>query len=149
MSHHPFGGFDDEIAIAANVLLTTWWDLMSEREPWRDMPTDDAFGLMRRILSELLNEGRDCMRRERFARMTSAAREHGAFRHAQRCSARHVFEEFAFVLDAAEAVMEENGHSEDFIADTLVVLESDVEVALEAALDGWMRSPLHGAPENL
>lgn len=143
MSHHSFGGFDDEIAIAANVLVTSWWDLLSAKEPWRDMLPDDALGTMRRILSELLNEGRDSMREERFARMTLAAREHGAFRHAQRCSARSVFEEFAFVLDAAELVLAENGHSDDFIADTIVVLESDVEVALEAALDGWMRNLAH------
>lgn len=148
MSHHSYGGFDDEIAIAANVLLTAWWDLTSERGPWREMPKDDAFGLMRPILSELLNEGRDCKRRERFARMATAARNHGAFRRAQRCSARNLFEEFAFVLDAAEVVMAESGHSEDFIADTLVVLERDVEVALEAALDGLMRIPTRGSSED-
>ena len=140
MSHHPFGGFDDEIAIAADVLLRSWWRLLSERDPWRDTPLDDSLGMMRRVLSELLNEARDCDRRGRIARMTVAARAHGAFRHAQRYSPRNVYEEFDFLLPAAEAVMTEQGLSPEFVTDAIAILESEVGIALDSALDGWMGS---------
>ena len=148
MTEHPFGGFDDEIALAADVLLARWWDLISERQPWSEMLPDDAFGMMRRVISELLNEGRDCSQRERTIRMAEAARDHGRFRHAQRCSARNVFEEFALVLDSAEVALAESGHSDEFIADAIVVLENEVEVALEAALDGWALCPPRQLSDN-
>jgi hypothetical protein len=140
VSQCPFGGFDDEIAIAANVLLKTWWNILAVREPWSDMPMDDAYGMMRPVLSELLNEGRDSDRRERARRMMLAARKHGAFRHAQKYALRDLHDEFDSVLNATEAVMSEHGLSGEFIADALVLLERDVRLALDAALAGWMRS---------
>lgn len=140
MSDHPFGGFDDEIIIAADVLLKTWWNALSVREPWRTMPADDAFGMMRRVLSELLNEGRDCDRGGREARMAAAARAHGAFRQAQRYPPRCLYEEFDVVIEASEVVMLEQGLSAELISDSLVLLEADVRRARESAFAGWMRS---------
>lgn len=148
MSQYSFGGFDDEIAIAADVLLKSWWTRISVREPWSDMPMDDAYGMMRPVLSELLNEGRDCDRRARARRMLLAARKHGAFRHAQRYAPRSLQDEFDSVLNAAEAVMSEQGLSAEFIADALVLLERDVRLALDAALTGWMRSASSPLSEN-
>ncbi len=138
MSQYPFGGFDDEIAIAADILLKSWWSILSVHEPWSDVPVDDAYGMMRPVLSELLNEGRDCDRRGRTRRMILAARQHGAFRRGQRFTPRSLQDEFDSVLNAAEAVMSERGLSAEYITDALVLLESDVELALDASLAGWM-----------
>jgi len=148
VSQYQFGGFDDEIAIAADILLKSWWSMLSVREPWSDMPMDDAYGVMRPVLSELLNEGRDCDRRKRAKRMMLAARRHGAFRRAQRCTLRSLQDEFDSVLDAAEAVMSEHGLSAEYIIDALVLLERDVSLALDASLAGWMRSVSSEASEN-
>jgi hypothetical protein len=148
VSQYPFGGFDDEIAIAAEILLKSWWSMLSVREPWSDTPMDDAYGMMRPVLSELLNEGRDCDRRERTRRMMLAARKHGAFRRGQRFTPRSLQDEFDSVLNAAEAVMSEHGLSTEYIADVLVLLERDVRLALDASLAGWMRSISSELSEN-
>jgi hypothetical protein len=148
VSQYPFGGFDDEIAIAADRLLKSWWSMLSVREPWSEMPMDDACGMMRPVLSELLNEGRDCDRRERIRRMILAAREHGAFRRRQRFTPRSLQDEFDSVLNAAETVMSEHGFSAEYITDALVLLERDVSLALDASLAGWMRSASSEVSEN-
>lgn len=148
MSHYPFGGFDDEIAIAADTLLKSWWSMLSVREPWSDVPMDDAYGMMRPVLSELLNEGRDCDRRERSRRMMLAARKHGAFRRGQRFTPRSLQDEFDSVLNAAEVVMSEHGLSAEYITDALLLLERDVGLALDGSLVGWMDSVSSEVSEN-
>ena len=148
MSQYPFGGFDDEIAIAADTLLKSWWSMLSVREPWSDVPMDDAYGMMRPVLSELLNEGRDCDRRERSRRMMLAARKHGAFRRGQRFPPRSLQDEFDSVLNAAEVVMSEHGLSAEYITDALLLLERDVGLALDGSLVGWMDSVSSEVSEN-
>ena len=53
-----FSDWSDELPVVADRVVRRWWRILMDAAPWRRMPLDDALGNMRRILSEVLNEGK-------------------------------------------------------------------------------------------
>lgn len=136
-----FGSWDDDIPLYADDVVQRWWGILSGEKPWADMTRDDAFGQMRRVLRELLNQAREPDQESR-RYMVAAAREHGSFRRAQRCRREDLVCEFGLVLDALDAALQRSGMPSSLIRDSLSVLDYDISLAQEAAANGWS----HGVP---
>jgi hypothetical protein len=143
-----FGNWGDELPVAADRVVRRWWHILMDAAPWRMMPVDDGLGSMRRVMSELLNEGGDLDRGARHLRLTSAARDHGAFRRAQRCSLEDLSCEFGLLLDALDGEMRHAGMTSAVVRDILTVLDSEFCLAQEAAARGWNRGVFIGATVN-
>lgn len=133
----PFGGCDDELPIWPNQVMWRWWQLLASQSPWREMPLDDAFGGIGKLLRELLNEGRDIDHERRQVRMLLAARDHGVFRRSQRCESVVLPHEFDCLLHALYLVTRELGLTRGNLQDTLTVFDSELARAEQAAAQGW------------
>jgi len=140
-SSAPFGGSDNELPISAKEVVDRWWRMLSLERPWRYMPLDDAHGTMRRVLSELLDEGRDLDADGRRGRMLCAAYDHGEFRREQGCRQESITCEFGILLDALDTSLAKRGMSPSLIRDALSVLDADLELAQQAAVAGWFGKP--------
>jgi hypothetical protein len=138
-----FGSWDDGLPLYPDDVVRRWWRILSTQKPWAEMPRDDAFGLMRRVLSHLLNQAREPDRDAR-RYMIAAAREHGAFRRAQRCRQEDLVCEFGLVLDALDGALQRTGIPSNLIRDVLGVLDSDLLLAQDAATKGWH----HATPDR-
>lgn len=133
----PFGGCDEELPIWPDQVMSRWWQLLGSQSPWREMPLDDAFGAIRKLLSELLNEGRDIDHERRQVRMLLAARDHGVIRRSQRCESAILAHEFDCLLHALHFVTRDLGLARVTLRDTLVVFDSELARAEQAATQGW------------
>lgn len=138
----PFGGWDDGLPVWPDDVLRRWWACLATEPPWRDMPADDAFGCMRRILSELLNEARDIDHESRQSRLQIAARAHGAFRREQLCGLTDLACELEAVVAAINAALCDSGQAESTTRDSVHLLASGLQLAQAAAVEGWNRAPL-------
>jgi hypothetical protein len=137
-----FGGYDDGVPVRSDTVLRRWWSFVENEAPWNAMPADDAFGSLRRILSELLNEAREIDHEERRVRLLAAARAHGAFRRGQLCGLADLVSEFEIVVVALRVVLCESGHGECMARDTVIVLDPEIRLSQLAAAQGWNRTPL-------
>ena len=140
----PVGGFDENLPINGEAVAQRWWWLVEEAPPWNRMERDDAFGMMRGVIRELLNEARDVAQDDRRVHMVAAARSHGEFRRGQRCGLLVVDHEFDMLIDAIAEELRADGWGESLICDALVALVDEVAVARAATVSGWMerRQPL-------
>lgn len=132
-----FGDCDDDLPIWPHQVIWSWWQLLRSQSPWREMPLDDAFGDIGKLLRELLNEGRDIDHERRQVRMLLAARDHGAFRRSQRCELVTLAYEFDCLLHALHRVTSELGLARGILQDALTVLDSELARAEQAAAQGW------------
>lgn len=134
-----FGGCDDDLPVCPEALAQRWWTFLATESPWDGMRNDDAFGYMRRILSELLNEARDIDHDERRLRLVLASGSHGAFRRAQRCTLPDLVHEFELVVAAVHFIIRENGYDERMARDTITCLAPELRLSLRMAAQGWHR----------
>ena len=150
---HSFGAWDDALPVRTDDVLDLWWVTLVEDSPWSAMPRDDAFGHMRRVVSEFLNESRDLYGAERTRRLVQAARDHGAFRRAQLCRREDVQCEFGVVVDAVDAALRIHGMAPVLVESAMTLLKADFLVARHAATEGWADStspwPELDRPENV
>ena len=116
----PPGGWDDGLPVWPDEVLRRWWRCRAAELPWRDMPADDAFGYMRRILSELLNEARDIDHESRQCRLRIAARAHGAFRREQLCGLTDLACELEAVVAVVNTALCDSGQAESTTRDSVV-----------------------------
>lgn len=150
---HSFGAWDDALPVRTEDVLGLWWVTLEEVAPWSAMTRDDAFGNMRRVVSEFLNESRDVYGAERTRRLLHAAREHGAFRRAQQCGREDVQCEFGVVADALDAALRIHGMAPLLVEGAMALLKADFHAARLAATEGWADSgsgwPDRGRIENV
>lgn len=132
-----FGGWDDTPPVHVDEVLRRWSRILVREHPWSTMPLDDVRGMMRPLMSELLNEARDLDDEGRRGRLAAAARAHGAFRAAQECTEEDVVNEFGFVLAAIEGALRSVGLSARAAKETIIALDGDFWRAERAALRAW------------
>lgn len=137
-SHDSLDGWDWE-RIPANVdaVLSRWLKTVRKDAPWHAMAADDAFGYMRRVVSELLNEACHPSDGRHVLRLSSVARAHGLFRRRQRCDWQMVAAELDALLGAFEAAMLDAKQPRSLVRDCLVLLQADVQLVHEFAHIGW------------
>jgi len=142
VTHHSIqdslDGWDWE-RIPANVdaVLSRWLKTIRKNAPWRSMPTDDALGYMRPVISELLNEACHPSDGRHVLRLSGVARAHGLYRRRQRCNWQAVVAELDALLVAFEAAMLDAKQSRSLVRDCLVLLQADVRLVHEFAHIGW------------
>ena len=136
---NPFGGWDDSPLVCAADVIRRWTRLVECESPWSSMPRDDLLGLIRPVLSELLNEGRDVDHGRRLRRLVHFAHDHGAFRSAQRLSQAELMAEIQVVRDALERALRRTGMGSRAAEETLAALDRELELAQRAAVRGWYR----------
>lgn len=139
---NPFNGWDDSPPVCVDDVLRRWTRTLDSEHPWSEMPRDDQRGMMRRLLSELLNEARDVDHDQRQRRLVTAAYDHGAFRSAQRCSESQLVSELASVRDAVRCALLRAGMGPLIVHETLSALEREIGLAERAAVRGWYRGTL-------
>jgi hypothetical protein len=139
---NPFDGWDDSPPVCVDDVLRRWTRMLDSERPWSEMPRDDQFGMMRPLLSELLNEARDVDHDQRQRRLVTAAHDHGAFRSAQHCSESQVVTELASMRDAVECALRKAGLGPLTVQETLSALELEIRLAERAAVRGWYRGTL-------
>lgn len=137
-----FGGWDESPVVCVADVIRRWTRMIGRERPWSAMPRDDLHGLMRPILSELLNEARDADHSSRQRRLVHAAHDHGIFRAALRLSQAELITEIEIARDALEGALRRTGMSHRAVHETLVALEAELELAQRAAVRGWSRGRL-------
>lgn len=136
-TEEPFGGYDDEIPIDCDSAAQRWWELLEGALPWARMELDDAFGMMRGVIRELLNEGREARHEARDLRLALAARAHGQFRRRQQCDLVAVSREFDALIEAIADELRADGYGETVIRDMLIGLGGELAAAQLATVSGW------------
>ena len=136
---NPFGGWDDSPLVCATDVIRRWTRLIQYESPWSSMPRDDLLGMMRPVLSELLNEGRDLDHDTRLRRLVRSAHDHGAFRSAQRLSQAELMAEIEVVRDALDRALRSSGVGPRAAEEMLAALDGELELAQRAAVRGWYR----------
>jgi hypothetical protein len=139
--HRQLDAWGEEIPVPVQVVANRCWQRLRAQSPWREMPMDDAFGGLRRLLGEFLNEARDPASVDRNDRIRAAAVEHGRFRRAQRCAPRVLAQDIEALGSAIADALRGAGVSAALVADFLVILEPSLEAIADAAALGWMRFP--------
>jgi hypothetical protein len=131
-------------AIPADVdaVLFKWWTTLRAAPPWSAMPADDALGVMRLVVSELLNEARHPSDGLRGLRLAEAAQAHGRFRRRQQCDRTALGGELAALVDALKNTMLDANQSPSLVRDCLLLLDGDLELARKFALLGWRAAQL-------
>lgn len=142
---NPFNGWDDSPLVCAADVIRDWARLVENESPWSVMPRDDFLGLIRPMLSHLLNEGRDSDHDRRLRSLVYTAHDHGAFRSAQRLSQAELLAEIELVRDALASSLRKTGLSKRATAETLVTLDAELELAERAAVRGWYRGSVRRA----
>lgn len=136
---NPFGGWDDSPLVCAADVVDRWIRLLEFESPWSVMPRDDFVGMMRPMLSELLNEARDVDHDLRLRRLVQVAHDHGAFRSAQRMTQAELMAEIEVVRDALESALRKTGMGPRAAGETLATFAAELELAQRAAVRGWYR----------
>ncbi len=135
----PPGGSNDEPESCALDVLHAWRGILAFERPWSSMPLDDIDGCMRGVLAELLDDDRNGDWDARMSRLGTMAREHGSFRHAQRCSPENLQCEFDVLRYAIESCLGRAGIPIHARRGTLSVLNTEFRVVQTAVIDGWYR----------
>lgn len=136
---NPFGGWDDSPLVCAADVLHRWTQMLEDESPWSIMPRDDLLGLMRPMLSELLNEAREFDHDRRLRRLVHLAHDHGAFRSGQRVSQAELVAEIEIVRDALDGALRNSGMGARAAEETLASLAAELELAQRASVRGWYR----------
>jgi len=136
----PFDGFDD-LPINAEFTLLRWWTLLEDQRPWSDMLADDALGMMRFLIREVLNEARDPDTEYRRGRLIVAARGHGTFRRRQCCGLVQLEQEFETLVEALREELRLGGLGKSVVRDALLLLADDIAAARVAAVTAWRQTP--------
>lgn len=139
---NPFNGWDDSPPVCVDDVLRRWIRMLDGERPWSEMQRDDLHGMMRPLLSELLNEARDVDHDQRQRRLVTAAHDHGAFRSAQRCSELQVVTELTSVREAVRCALLKAGMGPLTVQETLYALDGELGLAERAAVRGWYRGTL-------
>ena len=139
---NPYGGWDDSPLVCAADVIHRWTRMLGHEQPWAAMPVDDLLGLMRPMLSELLNEARDLDHDIRHRRLVQFAHDHGAFRSAQKISQAELVAEIEVVRDALEGVLRKSGMGSRAAQETLATLDAEFTLAERAAVRGWYRGSM-------
>lgn len=136
---NPFGGWDDSPLVCAADVIRRWTRLIQSESPWSSMPRDDRLGMMRPMMSELLNEAHDLDHDTRLRRLVHCAHDHGAFRSAQRLSQAELMAEIEVVRDALDGALRSSGLGTRAVEEMLAALDGELELAQRAAVRGWYR----------
>ncbi len=99
---------------------------------------------MRKLLSELLNEGRDIDHKKRRSRLRSAAHAHGAFRREQLCGLSDLARELTAVVESINAELLDGGQGKSTTRDMVEVLALELQIAHAATVEGFNRAPGSG-----
>lgn len=145
---NPYGGWDDAPLVCASDVMSRWTQMLGHEQPWAAMPSDDVRGMMRPMLSELLNEGRDVDHDDRQRRLVRFAHDHGAFRSAQKISQAELVAEIGIVRDALEGALRKMGMGTRAARETLAALDAELTLAERAAVRGWYRGRVKGTPRS-
>jgi hypothetical protein len=127
----------ERIPADVDAVLFRWFKQIRETAPWCAMPTDDALGQMRPVVSELLNEGYHPSDGRHALRLSGAARTHGRFRRRQRCDWPAVATEIDALVEAFRAALIDAKQPPGIVRDSLVVFEAELRLVHEFALIGW------------
>lgn len=98
------------------------------------MPHDDATGLMRVVVSELVNEAMEPNDGRRDMRLANALRDHREFRSDQGFNDRVVVDELDALKAAIEAALHEQVASPALAVDFATVLGAELDANAVAAL---------------
>ena len=139
---YPYGGWDDAPLVCVADVIRHWARMLEHEQPWSVMPADDLRGLMRPMLSELLNEARDIDHEVRHRRLVRFAHDHGAFRSAQRLTQAELVAEIEVVRDALEAALRTSGLGSRAARETVATLHAEFRLAERAAVRGWYRGSM-------
>jgi hypothetical protein len=139
---NPFNGWDDSPPVRVDEVLRGWTHMLDSERPWSEMPRDDQHGMMRPLLSELLNEARDVDHDQRQRRLVTAAHDHGAFRSAQRCSESQLVAELTSIREALRSALRKAGLGPLTVQETLYALDLEIRLAERAAVRGWYRGTI-------
>ncbi len=135
-----FGEWGAAPLVYVDDVMRRWSVILSREAPWSAMPCDDVRGVMRSVVSELMNDARDLDDTTRRQRLAVAAREHGAFRAGQGCSEEQVTEEFEYVLLAIEGALRGVGVNAHAAETAVAALDADFWLSERAALRAWHRA---------
>ena len=125
------------IVVGTPGVVECWWRLLAPLPPWDGMPADDAHGMMRRVVAELLDDEEDLELRDRCIRIMLAAREHGVFRRAQQSQRRNLVYEIDALEDGLLNALRTAGMSASLRHDILHALSLEFRLIREASLRGW------------
>jgi hypothetical protein len=143
-SMNPFGGWDDTLPVCVTQVIRRWTTMHDHEPPWAGMSRDDVLGMMRPLLSELLNEARDVDHERRRRRLVMIAHDHGAFRSSQRCSEADVLAELELAREAVELSLRQAGMSARAAREMLATLDAEFALAQRASVRGWYRGRMRG-----
>ncbi len=138
-SLNPFHGWDDTPPVCVTHVVRRWTRMHDHEPPWAGMPRDDVLGMMRPLLSELLNEARDVDHDRRQRRLVMVAHDHGAFRSMQRCSEADLLAELELAREAVELSLRQAGMSARAASEVLATLDAEFALAQRASVRGWYR----------
>jgi hypothetical protein len=111
------------------------------------MHADEAFGMMSKLLTELLNENLEVDRSAQDRRLAIAAHEHGDFRRSQLCGLANLMWEFDVMLGALVDEVRGSRLGGNSLGDAIVSLTAELGVARNAAIIGWRREPFRGGAD--
>jgi hypothetical protein len=111
------------------------------------MHADDAFGMMSKLLKELLNESLEVNRSAQDRRIAIAAHQHGIFRRSQLCGLANLMWEFDVMLAALADELRGSRLGGLRLGDAMVSLTAELGAARKAAMTGWRRESLRGGAD--
>ena len=123
--------------VGAEVVVECWWRFLAPLPPWDRMPADDAYGMMRRVIDELLDDGQDVELRARCVRLMLAARDHGLFRRAQQCRLGNLAYEIDAIEDGLLAALGAAWIPGSLARDILRSRALEMRLIRDAAVRGW------------
>ena len=126
-------GWCDEPPVLAAEAIDAWAAMIRASQPWNEMFLDDLTGEFPAVLFELLRSTVGAEWDVRAARLRALAREHGAFRRRQACSALVLTEEVALAEEAIAAALIRTGAGPELvmtIQDSLAPVMEGIERAM-------------------
>lgn len=123
----------DSAPVVASDAIEAWVAMLRAAHPWNEMMLDDLTGELPAVLEELLRSADGNEPDVRATRLRALAREHGAFRRRQACSALVLADEMALAEEAIAAALLRTGARPEVlmtIQDSLAPVMRGIERAM-------------------
>ncbi len=118
-------------------MLTSWRDVVTAQEPWRDFPVDDQYGELRSVVISLVRYVRAPRSKATEEALRVASAIHGRYRFLQGCDETIARTDVEFLAPAAILLLAPGFRARENLAPTRDAVDQSIRVALEGVARGY------------